>query len=75
MCWDSDYIVWFNNSCRWTDEYTFLGYDAVSWILSFFLNSILVLRFLSQEDNSAGFFEEAITSEEESYVAVGCKVY
>ena len=47
----------------------------VSRILSFFLNSILVLRFLSQEQNPAGFIKEAIPGKKEGYVVIGGKVY
>ena len=75
MCWDSDYIVWLNNPRGWSNEYTLLSYDAVSWVLRFFLNSILVLRFLSQEQNPAGFIKEAIAGEEEGYMAISRKVY
>ena len=73
-CWDSDYIIWLNNSSRRPNEYTLLGYDAISWVLRFFLNSILVLRFLSQEQNPAGFIKEAIAGEEEGYMAISRKV-
>ena len=46
----------------------------MSWFLRFFLNSILVLRFLSQEQNPAGFVKEAIAGEEEGYMAISRKV-
>ena len=74
MCWDSDYIVWLNNPRERSNEYTLLSYDTVSWIPRFFLNSILVLRFLSQEQNPAGFIKEAIAGEEEGYMAISRKV-
>ena len=75
MCWDSDYIVWFNKTLGWSNEYTLLRYDAVPWILRFFLNLIFVLCAFFQENNSAGFFKKAIAGEEEGYVVVCRKVY
>ena len=75
MCWDSNYIVWFNQTRGWSNEYTFLCYDAVPWILKVFLNSIFVLRYFSQENNPAGLVKEAIAGEEEGYVVVCRKVY
>ena len=75
MCWDSNYIVWFNQTRGGMNKYTLLCYDAVPWILKVFLNSIFVLRYFSQENNPAGLVKEAIAGEEEGYVAVRCKVY
>ena len=48
-------MIWFNKAIRWKNEYTFLGYDAVSWILRE-LNPFVHLLGVLQQDDPTIFF-------------------